>query len=150
MSVYSGTKHYPLNDGTLPAVVGQLDWHAEHNPNVPWVLFPSPEDPKTVRSLSFSDLALATHRVAHILRPGRAGADGEPIAMVFHCDTIQSLLHDKDASRRRSNVGTRFMISLTASQQSRFVAMAAKSSPYVRAHAPDCIRVHRAACYRID
>lgn len=88
MASYSDTKHYPSNDGTLPAVEGQLDWHAEHNPNVPWVLFPSPEDPTTVRSLSFSDFALASHRIAHVLRPGRSGADGEPIAMIFHCDTI--------------------------------------------------------------
>lgn len=79
---------YPPTDGTLPAFWGTLDWQAEHNPSRPWVIFPTPDGPEPTKSFSMSDFSLASHRVAHVLRPGRAGPDGEVVALLVHCDTI--------------------------------------------------------------
>lgn len=75
----------PPADGLLPAFVGQLDFHAEYNPSVPWAVFPWSGE---VREISYLQLAHASHRVAHLLRPGRAGPDGQVIALLLHCDNV--------------------------------------------------------------
>ena len=88
MTPGASKKSYPPGDGSLPALVGNLDWHAEHNPSVTWVAFPSPVNPTTIRTLSYLDFARASHRIAHTLRPGRTGDGGEVLAMLLNCDTI--------------------------------------------------------------
>ncbi|KAH8103378.1 hypothetical protein BXZ70DRAFT_1055180, partial [Cristinia sonorae] len=78
----------PPTDGSLPAFWGILDWQAEHHPTVPWVIFPSSSGAEQLRTLTMLDFALASHKVAHALRPGRAGRDGEVVALLLHCDNI--------------------------------------------------------------
>ncbi|TCD69319.1 putative NRPS-like protein biosynthetic cluster [Steccherinum ochraceum] len=79
---------YPPLDGSLPAFWGALDWHAEYNPSTPWVIFPTPHGPEATKTLSFLEFAQASHRVAHVLRPGRAGPEGQVVALLLHCDSI--------------------------------------------------------------
>ncbi|KAH8088908.1 putative aminoadipate reductase [Cristinia sonorae] len=87
MTTSTETK-YPHSDGSVPALWGTLDWQAEHHSSETWAIFPSPEDPTKLDSLSFLDLALASHRVAHELRPIRTSSDGEVVVLLLHCDTI--------------------------------------------------------------
>ncbi|KAI0081390.1 acetyl-CoA synthetase-like protein [Panus rudis PR-1116 ss-1] len=78
----------PPLDGSLTVVPGFVDFHAEHNPSRPWVVFPSIDDPNTLTEISYLELAKASHRVAHALRPNRSGDDGEVVAVLIHCDTV--------------------------------------------------------------
>lgn len=75
-------------DGSVTVIPGFIDFHAEHSPNRPWVKFPSTTEGEKHKALTFLDFAQATHRVAHILRPGRHGVDGEVVALLIHCDTV--------------------------------------------------------------
>ena len=75
-------------DGSLNVLPGFIDFHAKHNPTRAWAKFPSFSNPSEATSVSFGDFAKATHRIAHTLRPGRAGNDGEVVAVFIHCDTI--------------------------------------------------------------
>lgn len=75
-------------DGSVNVLPGFVDFHAKHNASRPWVKFPSIGNPGESTSLSFGDFAKATHRIAHALRPGRAGDDGEVVAVFIHCDTV--------------------------------------------------------------
>ena len=77
----------PPLDGSIPVLPGFLDFHAANNPNHPWALFPSVLE-KGTQAISFSDLAAATHRIAHAVRPDREGVNGEVIALIIHCDTV--------------------------------------------------------------
>ena len=77
----------PPLDGSIPVLPGFLDFHAANNPHHPWALFPSVLG-KDTQAISFSELADATHRVAHAMRPDREGVDGEVIALIIHCDTV--------------------------------------------------------------
>lgn len=51
-------------------------------------VFPNRHDPTKIDSVSYFEFAKATHRVAHLARPGRKGKDGEVAAVLLHCDTI--------------------------------------------------------------
>lgn len=73
-------------DGSIPVLPGFLDFHAANNPGRPWALFTSPTGGSS--SISFEELARATHRLAHSVRPNRYGSDGEVVALVANCDTI--------------------------------------------------------------
>ncbi|KAH8078746.1 hypothetical protein BXZ70DRAFT_658621 [Cristinia sonorae] len=83
----SNTLIPPLN-GSVSVLPGFVDFRAKHNPNDPWVLFPSAEDSTKAISITYLQLAQATHRVAHLLRPGREGPEQETVAMLLNCDTI--------------------------------------------------------------
>ncbi|KAJ3528253.1 hypothetical protein NM688_g8022 [Phlebia brevispora] len=83
----STTPQRPPLDRSLQVLPGFLDFQAEHNGDNPWVLFPSISG-KGVDSISFAELARASHRVAHILRPHRQGQDGEVVAVLINCDTV--------------------------------------------------------------
>ena len=78
----------PPLDGSLTVVPGFVDFHAEHNPDLPWTKFPSRADPTKAESISFAEFARASHRVAHYIRPHRQGGDGEVVAVLIHCDSV--------------------------------------------------------------
>lgn len=80
--------HWPPLDGSLTVIPGFLDFHAERHPERAWALFPSRTDPTQAESISFGEFAKASHRFAHLVRPGRAGKDGEVVTLLIHCDTI--------------------------------------------------------------
>ena len=67
-----------------------LDFHAQHNPNEPFAIFPSASGDGTT-TLSYKELSDASHRIAHALRPGRAGPEGEVVGIIVNCDTIMYL-----------------------------------------------------------
>lgn len=84
----------PPLDGSVHVLPGFVDFHAEHNPERPWVLFPSPGDTGVI-SISYQEYADATHRIAHALRPllpptGKpdAATDRQVVAVLINCDTI--------------------------------------------------------------
>lgn len=77
----------PPLDGSISVLPGFVDFHATHNADLPWALLSAgPELP--VQSVSFAQYARATHRIAHKLRPERAGQDKEVVAILINCDTI--------------------------------------------------------------
>ncbi|CAL1703594.1 unnamed protein product [Somion occarium] len=84
----SNDHQLPPLDGSITVLPGFVDFHAEHNPSRPWVKFPSAEHPGESTSVSFLEFAKATHSIAHTLRPGRTGDDGEIVAVLIHCDNI--------------------------------------------------------------
>ncbi|KAF9810700.1 hypothetical protein IEO21_06834 [Rhodonia placenta] len=88
MSVLQAQVNPPL-DGSIPALPGFLDFHAKHNASLPaWVLpnlDPASYDYVTVTWREFAD---ATHRIAHAIRPGRAGPDRAVVAVFVNCDTL--------------------------------------------------------------
>ena len=77
----------PPLDGSLTVVPGLVDWHATYNRDHPWALLASDEEHPVI-PVSFLEYARATHRVAHVLRPGRKGPENERIALLINCDTI--------------------------------------------------------------
>lgn len=81
-------KKLPPLDGTLTVLPGFVNFHAEHNPDLPWAKFPSASQPEEIESITFLEFSRATHRIAHALRHERAGKDGEVVAVLIHCDSI--------------------------------------------------------------
>ncbi|KDR77645.1 hypothetical protein GALMADRAFT_1326492 [Galerina marginata CBS 339.88] len=76
----------PPADGsvTLPEVI---DFHTEHNPNFPIFVFN--EDGKAeITKINYFEYGRACDRVAHRMRPGRTGAEGELVAVVALSDTL--------------------------------------------------------------
>ena len=78
----------PPADGSITVIPGFVDFHAEHNPNRTWAIFPSEASPTETTSISFGEFARATHRVAHHVRPDRRGAEREVVALIIHTDAI--------------------------------------------------------------
>ncbi|GJE99727.1 acetyl-CoA synthetase-like protein [Phanerochaete sordida] len=78
----------PPLDGSLPTVPELLDFHEKHNTDKPWYLFPSKDVPGELVSVTYRDMARASHRIAHHMRPGREGADGGVVAILIHTDTV--------------------------------------------------------------
>lgn len=76
----------PPLDGSRTVLPGLVDFNAENNPDSLFAAWPSSDAGTT--GISFSELADATHRIAHLLRPGRQGQEGEVVAIVIHTDTI--------------------------------------------------------------
>ena len=72
----------PPLDGSLPTISEILDFHDKHNANKPWFLFPSKDVPGELVSVTYGDVARASHRIAHRVRPNREGADGGDMAGV--------------------------------------------------------------------
>ena len=77
----------PPIDGSLSVLVGFTDFHAKHNPTSDWIKL-TPDGDTPGMSLTFTELADATHRVARHFRPDGTRANGELVAIVIHCDTI--------------------------------------------------------------
>lgn len=77
---------FPPTDGsvTLPETV---DFHWKHNPTHPVYVFS--EDGKPDRTqITALEFGRAVERVAHHVRPGRIGQDGEVVALVALSDTL--------------------------------------------------------------
>ena len=78
----------PPLDGTLPTIPDIVDFHVAHNPDLPWYIFPSKGSPDQLVPLTYREMAEASHRVAHILRPNREGREGEIIVLLLNTDTV--------------------------------------------------------------
>lgn len=79
----------PVDPATLD-LPGLLDWQARNNPHLPWAVTPdSKSHTSATRSITFAELAGAAHRVAHRVRPNRRGEDGQVVALLINCDTVQ-------------------------------------------------------------
>ncbi|KAI0087796.1 hypothetical protein BDY19DRAFT_1010558 [Irpex rosettiformis] len=78
----------PPADGSLTVVPGFIDYHAEHNPDRPWAIFPSDTSPAEATSISFGEFARATHRVAYHVRPVCKGTEREVVGIIVHTDAI--------------------------------------------------------------
>ena len=81
----------PPLDGSLYLLPDLVDFNAEHNPDRPWAVFPKPDGSSEIASVTFSEFAKASHRVAHTARPLGAeheGRDGEVVALVLQTDSI--------------------------------------------------------------
>ena len=75
----------PPLDGSITVLPGFIDFQATNNSDRPCVKFPSSN---SVATISYREFADATHRVAHALRPGRRGDEGEMVALVIHTDAL--------------------------------------------------------------
>ena len=78
----------PPRDGSITVVPGFIDFHAQHNADLPYAVFPSKDHADGMDEVSFSEFALASHRIAHFARPGRVGDDGQVVAVLINCDVI--------------------------------------------------------------
>ena len=79
----------PPLDGSIHELPGLVDFHAENNPDYPWVLLAmDTQAHASPKQITFLEFAKATHRVAHILRPEDTGFEGEVVAVLVNCDTI--------------------------------------------------------------
>lgn len=75
-------------DGSIHPLPAFLDYYMDLAPSTPFAKFPSIDDPDKVTTISYSDFAKATHRVAHALCPDGVGTKGEVVAVLVHCDSI--------------------------------------------------------------
>ncbi|EKM51563.1 uncharacterized protein PHACADRAFT_212203 [Phanerochaete carnosa HHB-10118-sp] len=78
----------PPTDGSLLTLINFLDFNVKYNAEQPFYIFPSLSDPTKLTSLSYLEVAWASHRIAHILRPNRRGNDGDVVGVLLHTDTI--------------------------------------------------------------
>ena len=78
----------PPVDGSLPTLLDFVDFNHQHNADKPFFIFPSAANPTKLTSVSHAEMAEASHRIAHILRPDRRGPDGEVVGLVLHTDTV--------------------------------------------------------------
>lgn len=81
------TLQVPL-DGSLPTLPDLADFHATYHRDAPWLMYPSKEQGGRPETISYGEMARASHRVAHILRPGRRGPEREVIALILNVDTV--------------------------------------------------------------
>jgi acyl-CoA synthetase (AMP-forming)/AMP-acid ligase II len=81
-----GSVNYPPLDGSLwlPEL---LEFNAQHNPDVTFYVYDEPDSSDLV-SISHLDFYQASHRAAHKIGPGRAGADKEVVALLGNFDTL--------------------------------------------------------------
>lgn len=79
------TCQYPPLDVDI-TLLGLIDFHARNNPDLPWAVFPSPA--KNASSISFAELAKASHRIAQYVTSRRDDRAREVVAMLVHCDTV--------------------------------------------------------------
>ncbi|KAF8878948.1 putative aminoadipate reductase [Infundibulicybe gibba] len=79
---------FPPLDGsvTIPEVI---DFNATHNADSPIFAYSKDDSPSETTEISYLEFSRACHRVAHVLRPGRSGDEGEVVALVALTDTVQ-------------------------------------------------------------
>ena len=75
----------PLDEGLFFPQL--LEFNAHHNPDITYFVYDSPDSDDLV-SISYLNFYQACHRAAHEIRPGRAGADDEVVALIAHSDTL--------------------------------------------------------------
>jgi acyl-CoA synthetase (AMP-forming)/AMP-acid ligase II len=87
MAAISPKPECPPLDGSLlfPDII---DFHMMRNASLPMYIFPDPQDTSALISISYREFGRAAHRVAHALRPGRAGVEGQVMAIIIHTDTL--------------------------------------------------------------
>jgi hypothetical protein len=82
------TQHYPV----YPPLNGTVllpdlpDFNLQHNAALPAYVYSSM--PGFVTEISFLEFGRACHRVAHAVRPNRAGPEGKVVALIANTDTI--------------------------------------------------------------
>lgn len=76
----------PPLDGTvvLPEVI---DFHSKNNADLPMYAF-SEDGKNEPTTISFLEFSRACHRVAHALRPNRAGPENQVVAFIALADTV--------------------------------------------------------------
>ncbi|KAG6843004.1 hypothetical protein H0H93_002586, partial [Arthromyces matolae] len=77
---------FPPLDGSV-TIPESVDFNLEHNPNLDAFVF-SEEGSAEITEISYLEFGRACHRVAHLVRPGRSGADKEVVAFIALADTI--------------------------------------------------------------
>ncbi|KAG2119415.1 putative aminoadipate reductase [Suillus clintonianus] len=82
----SSHRTYPPLDGSL-FLPELLAFNAQHNPDVTFFIYDKPNSNDLV-SISHLDFYQACHRAAQEIRPGRAGADKEIVALIGNSDTL--------------------------------------------------------------
>ncbi|KAG6859380.1 hypothetical protein C0995_009114 [Termitomyces sp. Mi166 len=70
----------------LPPVEGlfipdAIDFNIKNNPEQPFFTFADPKAPTGLQVITHLEFGRAAHRVAHALRPNRAGEDGQVVAI---------------------------------------------------------------------
>lgn len=79
----------PPLDNSLHTFPQLLDFNEENNGALPWLTFSDPSDASTThRSITFSEMAQASRRIANVLRPDRQGPEGEIVALILNIDTV--------------------------------------------------------------
>lgn len=78
----------PPLDGSLETLIDLLDFHVKHNATEPFAKFPAADDPTRVASISFAEMAQASHVVASRLLGSPGHADGEVVAVLLHTDSV--------------------------------------------------------------
>lgn len=78
----------PPLDGSLRTFLDFVDFHATHNPNHPWFVFPSTRTPGTQASVTFGQVAASSHAIAHLLRPERQDPRGQTLGLLLHTDPV--------------------------------------------------------------
>ncbi|EIW76887.1 acetyl-CoA synthetase-like protein [Coniophora puteana RWD-64-598 SS2] len=79
--------HYPPNDGSLnhPEV---LEFNAKHNPDAPFFIFARDVEGNEFATITHREFRDGCHRVAHALRPGREGPEGQVFSIIANSDSI--------------------------------------------------------------
>ncbi|KIP12212.1 hypothetical protein PHLGIDRAFT_508051 [Phlebiopsis gigantea 11061_1 CR5-6] len=75
-------------DESLPTLPHIADFYATYNHDAPWLMYPFKGLGDRPGTISYGEMARASHRVAHILRPGREGPEREVIAVILNTDTV--------------------------------------------------------------
>ncbi|EIW76878.1 acetyl-CoA synthetase-like protein [Coniophora puteana RWD-64-598 SS2] len=79
--------HYPPKDGSLnhPEV---LEFNAKYNPDAPFFIFPRDVQGDNFVTITHREFRDGCHRVAHALRPGREGPEGQVFSIIANSDSI--------------------------------------------------------------
>ncbi|KAF8075758.1 putative aminoadipate reductase [Lyophyllum atratum] len=77
----------PLIDENL-FIPDAIDFNLDNNPEQPFFIFADPQAPNGVGVVTHREFGRAAHRIAHVLRPDRAGVDGQVVAFIALADTI--------------------------------------------------------------
>ena len=76
---------YPPLDGTV-LLYDPPDFNLQQNPTLPAFVYSPVQN--SITQISFLEYARACHRVAHAVRPNRAGPEREIVAIIANTDTI--------------------------------------------------------------
>ncbi|KNZ74034.1 Linear gramicidin synthase subunit D [Termitomyces sp. J132] len=76
----------PPLDGSV-TIPETIDFHWKHNAELPMFTY-SKEGSSEVTEITYLEFGRACHRVAHLVRPRRAGSDREIVAFIALADTI--------------------------------------------------------------
>lgn len=77
----------PVLDGTI-SIPEAIDFNLKNNPDQPAFVFSHDNTPNTATTITHLEFSRACHRVAHKVRPGRSGQEGQVVAILALVDTI--------------------------------------------------------------